>query len=113
MFSLLKKWTRVRKTFASQPYRFSLMTMEINYRYLLYFHLALKKSPSRASSHIMDIKEEKKKKTEEVVEEDIDWWSKFFASIGEMDKAGQYLEKGYDKIMVCILNICCYLLQVA
>jgi hypothetical protein len=37
---------------------------------------------------------------EEVVEEDIDWWSKFYASIGEMEKAGQYLDKGYDKIMV-------------
>lgn len=39
------------------------------------------------------------------MEEDIDWWSKFYASIGEMDKAGQYLDKGYDKIMVRVLVI--------
>lgn len=33
-------------------------------------------------------------------DEDIDWWSKFYASVGDHDKAGVYLEKGYDKIMV-------------
>ena len=30
----------------------------------------------------------------------MDWWSKFYASIGDVDKAGPYLEKGYDKVMV-------------
>ncbi|XP_068709292.1 myoferlin-like isoform X2 [Montipora foliosa] len=51
------------------------------------------------SSHIMDIKEDPKKGSEQA-DEDIDWWSKFYASVGDNDKAGVYLDKGYDKIMV-------------
>ena len=34
------------------------------------------------------------------MEDDIDWWSKFYASVGEVQKAGDYLNKGYDKMMV-------------
>ena len=34
------------------------------------------------------------------MEEDIDWWSKYHASVGDLAKAGMYLEKGYDKIIV-------------
>lgn len=52
-----------------------------------------------SSSHIMDIKEDPKKGSEQA-DEDIDWWSKFFTSVGDNDKAGAYLEKGYDKMMV-------------
>lgn len=37
---------------------------------------------------------------QEQKDEDIDWWSKFYGSVGDIDKAGVYLEKGYDKIMV-------------
>ncbi len=33
-------------------------------------------------------------------EEDIDWWSKYYASTGELDKCRMYLEKGYDKLQV-------------
>uniref|UniRef100_A0A8B9KLI0 Myoferlin n=1 Tax=Astyanax mexicanus TaxID=7994 RepID=A0A8B9KLI0_ASTMX len=32
--------------------------------------------------------------------ETIDWWSKFYASIGEHDKCGPYLQKGYDTLKV-------------
>ncbi|EPY87379.1 dysferlin isoform 14 [Camelus ferus] len=33
-------------------------------------------------------------------EEFIDWWSKFFASIGEREKCGSYLEKDFDILKV-------------
>uniref|UniRef100_H3CTB7 Myoferlin n=1 Tax=Tetraodon nigroviridis TaxID=99883 RepID=H3CTB7_TETNG len=33
-------------------------------------------------------------------EEAVDWWSKFFASVGDEEKCGPYLKKGYDKLQV-------------
>lgn len=33
-------------------------------------------------------------------EEAVDWWSKFYASVGEQEKCGPYLKKGYDKLQV-------------
>ncbi|XP_023242600.1 myoferlin-like isoform X2 [Centruroides sculpturatus] len=38
-------------------------------------------------------------KTEEETE-GIDWWAKYYASIGEIQKSGKYLEKEYDTIEV-------------
>ena len=38
---------------------------------------------------------------QELLEEDIDWWSKFYASLGDYEKCGDYIIQGYDKIMVC------------
>lgn len=37
-----------------------------------------------------------------IVQEDevVDWWSKFYASVGEHEKCGPYLKKGYDKLQV-------------
>ncbi|XP_044069652.1 myoferlin isoform X2 [Siniperca chuatsi] len=32
--------------------------------------------------------------------EAVDWWSKFYASVGEQEKCGPYLKKGYDKLQV-------------
>ena len=40
---------------------------------------------------------------EDVSEDDIDWWSKYYASTGDLSKCRSYLEKGYDKIQVCKL----------
>jgi len=36
-----------------------------------------------------------------VTDEGIDWWSKYYASIGEENKSKHYLELGYDKIQAC------------
>ncbi|XP_043953482.1 dysferlin isoform X9 [Gambusia affinis] len=33
-------------------------------------------------------------------EESMDWWSKFYASIGEKNKCGTYLERGFDTLKV-------------
>jgi hypothetical protein len=35
-----------------------------------------------------------------VIEEDIDWWCKFYASLGEFKKCGSYIQKGYEKLKV-------------
>uniref|UniRef100_UPI0037E7FE4C myoferlin isoform X2 n=1 Tax=Semicossyphus pulcher TaxID=241346 RepID=UPI0037E7FE4C len=59
-----------------------------------------------AASHgdvVLDIEERPIVKAElqaEKVEEAVDWWSKFYASIGEQEKCGPYLKKGYDKLQV-------------
>ncbi|KAG9267622.1 myoferlin-like [Astyanax mexicanus] len=42
---------------------------------------------------LLETQQEKEKET-------IDWWSKFYASIGEHDKCGPYLQKGYDTLKV-------------
>ena len=35
--------------------------------------------------------------------EDIDWWCKYYTSIGENDKAMKYVELGFDSVRVSIL----------
>ncbi|XP_034538293.1 myoferlin [Notolabrus celidotus] len=60
-----------------------------------------------AASHgdvILDIEERPIMKTTELQaekeEEAVDWWSKFYASVGEQEKCRPYLKKGYDKLQV-------------
>ncbi|XP_070540972.1 myoferlin-like isoform X9 [Ptychodera flava] len=36
----------------------------------------------------------------EILQDEIDWWSKYYASTGETDKSGDYLDKGYDKVEI-------------
>ncbi|XP_068597029.1 myoferlin [Brachionichthys hirsutus] len=38
--------------------------------------------------------------TAEKEEEAVDWWSKFYASVGDQEKCQPYLKKGYDKLQV-------------
>ncbi|KAM9345045.1 myoferlin [Symphorus nematophorus] len=52
---------------------------------------------------VIDIEERPIVKAElqaEKEDEAVDWWSKFYASIGEQEKCGPYLKKGYDKLQV-------------
>ncbi|CAF4514045.1 unnamed protein product [Rotaria socialis] len=35
-----------------------------------------------------------------IVEEDIDWWSKYYASKGDFNKCGSYAQKGYETISI-------------
>ncbi|XP_077469193.1 myoferlin-like isoform X2 [Stigmatopora argus] len=52
---------------------------------------------------VIDIEESSTVKSEvqtDKEEEAVDWWSKFYASIGEEEKCGPYLEKGYDTLEV-------------
>ncbi|XP_044153212.1 myoferlin isoform X6 [Bufo gargarizans] len=39
-------------------------------------------------------------KLQEKEDEVVDWWSKYYSSIGEPEKCGQYLQKGYDTLKV-------------
>jgi len=32
--------------------------------------------------------------------ETVDWWSKFYASVGQSEKCRPYLDKGYDTLQV-------------
>uniref|UniRef100_A0A665VEZ9 Myoferlin like n=1 Tax=Echeneis naucrates TaxID=173247 RepID=A0A665VEZ9_ECHNA len=47
---------------------------------------------------VIEIEERPIMKPEE--EEAVDWWSKFYASVGEQEKCGPYLKKGYDTLEV-------------
>uniref|UniRef100_A0A673CJ86 Myoferlin-like n=1 Tax=Sphaeramia orbicularis TaxID=375764 RepID=A0A673CJ86_9TELE len=46
---------------------------------------------------IIDIEERPIVNTED---EAVDWWSKFFASVGQQEKCGPYLKKGYNTLQV-------------
>lgn len=40
------------------------------------------------------------KEKEEVTEEFLDWWSKFYASLGDEEKCGEFLNKGFTTMKV-------------
>ncbi|KAK6186023.1 hypothetical protein SNE40_008141 [Patella caerulea] len=52
------------------------------------------------AEHVIDMPVEEKPKKEDLVDDEIDWWSKYYASIGETNKCKKYMEKGYDKIKI-------------
>ncbi|KAG7226386.1 hypothetical protein INR49_013797 [Caranx melampygus] len=52
------------------------------------------------SKHVSIHMEESRPLLEAQEKESIDWWSKFYASIGDQEKSGPYLKKGYDTLKV-------------
>ncbi|KAJ3607327.1 hypothetical protein NHX12_024379 [Muraenolepis orangiensis] len=59
---------------------------------------------SSRSPHLSISMEERRPLLEtQVIEkekETVDWWSKFYASLGEQERCGEYLKKGYDILTV-------------
>ncbi|KAM7381891.1 hypothetical protein PAMA_012647 [Pampus argenteus] len=55
---------------------------------------------SSPAKHVSINMEEKRPLLEAQEKETVDWWSKFYASIGEQEKCGPYLKKGYDTLKV-------------
>ncbi|KAM4034388.1 LOW QUALITY PROTEIN: myoferlin [Anomaloglossus baeobatrachus] len=49
---------------------------------------------------LFHLKKGRPEKLQEKEEEIVDWWSKYYTSIGEHEKCGQYLQKGYDSLKV-------------
>ncbi|XP_062415982.1 myoferlin-like isoform X2 [Pungitius pungitius] len=59
--------------------------------------MALMAAPS---AHLAINMEEKRPLLETQEKETVDWWSKFYASTGDHQKCGPYLQKGYDTLRV-------------
>ncbi|XP_036404450.1 myoferlin-like isoform X2 [Megalops cyprinoides] len=60
--------------------------------------VALMAAPPRAFT-VIDM-EDKRPLLEAQEKETVDWWSKFYASTGDHEKCGPYLQKGYDTLTV-------------
>ncbi|XP_040885260.1 myoferlin-like isoform X6 [Toxotes jaculatrix] len=52
------------------------------------------------AKHVSINMEESRPLLEAQEKETIDWWSKFYASVGDQEKCGPYLKKGYDTLKV-------------
>uniref|UniRef100_A0A672V9D5 Myoferlin n=1 Tax=Strigops habroptila TaxID=2489341 RepID=A0A672V9D5_STRHB len=69
---------------SAAPHRDTVIEMEDTQPLLTRLYLPIK------GFHLLFFKEE----------EIVDWWSKFYASVGEHEKCGQYITKGYDTLKV-------------
>uniref|UniRef100_A0A7N8YQ95 Myoferlin n=1 Tax=Mastacembelus armatus TaxID=205130 RepID=A0A7N8YQ95_9TELE len=54
----------------------------------------------RCDPYVCTAEGESKPLLEAKEKETIDWWSKFYASVGDQQKCGPYLKKGYDTLKV-------------
>nr|AAH63743.1 Zgc:63504 protein [Danio rerio] len=57
-------------------------------------------SPGHLSVNIDDSRQQLLEAQREKEKETVDWWSKFYASLGQSEKCRPYLDKGYDTLEV-------------
>ncbi|GAB1610572.1 myoferlin-like isoform X9, partial [Argonauta hians] len=61
---------------------------------------AVEEPPPPEMAIDMPAEEVSKKDKADLLDLEIDWWSKYYASIGDSGKCKKYIEKGYDKLVV-------------
>lgn len=57
---------------------------------IIYHHISITSIMTMKLSILLTLQEK----------ETVDWWSKFYASVGESEKCRPYLDKGYDTLEV-------------
>ena len=54
-----------------------------------------------SGEHVVEMPEGgEKAKVETISSDDLDWWSKYYASVGETEKCAKYIQKGMDKLEI-------------
>lgn len=55
---------------------------------------------SDAVDTVIEIPSENPENSEKTTDATVDWWAKYYASVGDVSKSGKYLQQGYDTLQV-------------